>query len=92
MSFEQSIETEVDQNYEVFKSLLNDLLAGKFDGKFALMRKREIIEFFESAGDAFRAGKARYQDRLFSVQEVTQRPLDQGYFFPGGSHTDVRPS
>jgi len=89
MSNALAIEAEVDQNYEAFRPQIGGLISEKRKGQYALMRKLEIIEFFDSAGGAYRAGKARFKDRLFSVQEVTDRPFDLGYFSHGGPYTDV---
>lgn len=89
MSNALTIETEVDQNYEAFRPQLAELISAERAGQHALMRNREIIDFFASAGDAYRAGKARFSDKLFSVQEVTDKPMYLGYFSHGGSHTDV---
>ena len=50
-------------------------------GKFALMRDGQIIEFFDTARDAYVAGQKLYkQDQLFSVQEVIETPADLGFF------------
>lgn len=89
MSTANAIENEVDQNYAAFLELANDLIGSNRAGQFALLRHQEIIAFFSTAGEAFRYGKAHFQDRLFSVQEVTDKPLDLGYFSHGGPYTDV---
>ena len=70
---------QVEQNYRAFEKKLPGLLPAH-KGKFALMRDREIIEFFDTAGDAFVAGLKLYEDRLFSVQEVVEIPIDLGYY------------
>jgi hypothetical protein len=45
------------------------------------MRDEQIIEFFDTARDAYVAGQRFFnQDRLFSVQEVTETPVDLGFF------------
>ena len=84
-----AIEHEIDQNYQAFKALADDLLGQDRAGQFALLRHQKIIGFFDSAGEAFRHGKSQFQDRLFSVQEVTNRSLDLGYFSHVGHYTDV---
>ena len=76
-------EHEVHKNYTAFKEQLPTLLSQRA-GKFALMRDREIIEFFDTAGDAMKFGKLKFTDGLFSIQEVTGRFIDLGYF----SHAD----
>ncbi|MDP3938285.1 MAG: hypothetical protein Q8R92_09135 [Deltaproteobacteria bacterium] len=73
------LQEEVNANYAVFAEKLPDLL-GTHLGKFALMRHGEIIEFFDTARDAYVAGQKLYLDHLFSVQEVIEAPADLGFF------------
>jgi len=71
---------EVKRNYEAFEKLLPTLLPERA-GKFALMRNAELVEFFDTARDAFVAGQRLFaQDGLFSVQEVVETPVDLGFF------------
>ncbi len=60
---------QVDDNFRAFQKRLPDLLLD-CRGKFALMRDREIVEFFDTAHDAYKAGLLLYEDGLFSQQEV----------------------
>src|SRR5262245_61671930 len=46
---------QIQQNYEVFQAQLPQLVA-TYRGKFALMHDREIVEFFDTARDAYVAG------------------------------------
>jgi hypothetical protein len=74
------IRREVENNYKAFEARLSELLQTK-RGKFALMREGNIIEFFDTARDAFAAGQKLYEaDRLFSIQEVIEAPIDLGFF------------
>jgi hypothetical protein len=71
---------QVKRNYEAFERLLPTLLP-EHAAKFALMRNAEIVEFFDTARDAFVAGQRLFeQDGLFSVQEVVETPVDLGFF------------
>jgi hypothetical protein len=70
---------EVKRNYEAFVRKLPELFA-THRGKFALMRDAEIIEFFDTSGDAYRAGRKLYPDQRFSIQEVVDSPVDLGFF------------
>ncbi|HEY3233889.1 MAG TPA: hypothetical protein VGJ84_04200 [Polyangiaceae bacterium] len=67
------------KNYEEFSKKLPELLPAH-RGKFAVMRDGEVIEFFDTAGDAYLAGQKLYPDGGFSVQEVTDVPVDLGFF------------
>jgi hypothetical protein len=70
---------EIEKNYRAFVAMLPSLLPTN-RGKFALMHAGEILEFYDTARDAYLAGQQAYLDGLFSVQEVTSSPVDLGYF------------
>lgn len=70
---------EVDRNYEAFVELLPQLLV-PHRGKWALLRDGELIAVFDTARDAHLAGSKLYPEACFSVQEVTDRPVDLGWF------------
>ena len=71
---------QLDRNYQAFVSQLPTLLTAHRD-KFALMRDGKIVEFFDTARDAYVAGTTIFQeDKLFSVQEVTDAAIDLGFF------------
>jgi len=70
---------EVDRNYDVFVRLLSALLPEHRD-QFALMRDGKIVDFFEKPGDANRVGVEAYPDGVFSIQEVTDEPIDLGFW------------
>lgn len=70
---------QIDVNYDAFQRTLAAILPQHRD-EYALMRDREIVDYYGSAGDAYRAGLDRFPDRLFSIQEVTDEPIDLGFF------------
>ena len=72
-------EDEVQRNYEAFVRVLPTILASHA-GKFALMHDSKIIEYFDTAGDAYRAGQQLFKDKPFSIQEVTETAADLGFF------------
>jgi hypothetical protein len=70
---------EVDRNYDAFMRMLASLLPEHRD-EYALMRDSEIVAFFAKPGDANRAGVERFPDGIFSIQEVTDEPIDLGFW------------
>ena len=72
---------QVRRNYEAFKGKLPGLVKSH-PGKFALMRDGTIKEFFDTAHDAYIAGEQLFADGIFSVQEITELPVDLGFFSP----------
>ncbi len=79
MAGNDNIRQQVEQNYQAFEKLLPKIPNDRL-GKFALMRDEKIIEYFDSAPDAVKFAELKYDDGLFSVQEVTKRIVDLGYF------------
>jgi hypothetical protein len=72
-------ETEVDRNYDVFERMLPGLLENR-RGEIVLMRAGQILSFHISESEALAAGRALFPDGVFSIQEVTDRPADLGFF------------
>ncbi len=70
---------EVDQNYDAFQRLLSDILDQHRD-EYALMRDRKIVGYFKNPGDANVAGVEMFADDIFSIQEVTDEPIDLGFW------------
>ena len=70
---------EVDRNYEAFKKVLPELLKSD-PGRTALMRGGEVVMCFDTERDAIQAGRRFFEDRRFSIQKVSSRPVDLGYF------------
>ena len=69
----------IAQNYEAFEKMLPDLLKTA-QGKFALMRDRELVGLFDSASAAHFAGSGSFDDKLFSVQRVEESAVSLGFF------------
>ncbi len=70
---------EVKRNYDAFVQRLPELLA-KHRGKFALMHDASIVEFYDTAADAYKVGIKEYGEGGFSIQEVTDTAVDLGFF------------
>lgn len=69
----------VDKNYEAFRQVLPNIVKDHA-GQFALLHSGEIVEYFDTANDAAKTGKHLFEDGEFSVQEVTNSPVNLGYF------------
>lgn len=74
---------EVDHNYDRFQRLLGSIVP-EHEGQYALMRHGEIAGFFDSVRAALNEAAQRYEDGIFSLQEVTAEPVDLGIFSHGG--------
>lgn len=83
---EKGTQSEVRKNYEAFVKQLPELLS-THRGKFALMHDGKIIEFFDTAGDAYKVGIKNHGGvGKFSIQEVIDSPVDLGFFSYAVSH------
>ena len=70
---------EIDTNLQFFISELPRLLA-THRGKFALLRHSRIEGFYDTVADAVRTGNKLFDDRIFSVQQVTNIGTDLGFY------------
>ena len=69
---------EVSENFDFFQTQVIELKKNHFK-QFALLYKKEIIEFFDSEDDAIKVGMKDYGEGEFSVQEVNDEVIDLGY-------------
>jgi hypothetical protein len=79
MASGESQRAEVQANYEAFESELPSLMK-RHKGKFAVYRHRQLLEFVDDYSVAEAFGRSRFNDGLFSIQEVTQESLDIRWF------------
>ena len=70
---------EIDENLAFFRERLPDLLPTN-SGKYALIRHREIAGIFDTVTDAQLAGIKLYSDSIFSVQKISNEPINLGIF------------
>ncbi len=70
---------EVDRNYDAFMRMLSGLLAEHRD-QLALMRDGQVVGYFKTPREALRAASEHFPDRIFSIQEVTDEPIDLGFW------------
>jgi len=76
---------EVDRNYDRFVRILGTLLPEHRD-QLALMREGEIVGFYDSPRDALKAAAEKFSDGVFSIQEVTDEPIDLGFWSHVAAH------
>jgi hypothetical protein len=72
-------QTEIDRNLEFFLKELPNLLP-VHGGKYALLRHQQIIAYFDTIADALSAGNSQFEDKLFSVQQVTDAATNLGFY------------
>ena len=70
-------QAEVESNYRTFLSDLPKLVQTN-KGQFAVHRHQRLVDVFASFSAAIVDGNRTHPDRIFSVQEITEEPLDLG--------------
>lgn len=73
-----SIEVEIERNYVAFVDMLRELLPQN-EGRYALMHDMELKGLFDSPGNADREGFAKFGRDQYSVQFVSDQPVDMGF-------------
>lgn len=74
-----AIDLEIDRNMFAFQSQLAGIL-DKYRGQFAVLRDQQIIGIFGSLRKAIDVAHQKFSDGRFSIQEVTDQPIDLGFF------------
>lgn len=72
-------ELQVDQNYDAFQRILGKIISTHRD-ELALMRDGEIVGYYETPHEALVAADEKFPDQIFSIQEVTDEPIDLGFW------------
>ena len=70
---------QVDRNYDAFTRILGSILLEHRD-QLALMRDGSIVGYYDTPREALRAASELFPDGVFSIQEVTDEPIDLGFW------------
>lgn len=73
-----AVEVEIERNFAVFADMLVHLLPDQ-RGRYALLHDQKLIGTYGSAGEAERAGYARFSTAPYSIQLVTDEVADLGF-------------
>ena len=71
--------TEIEANYDFFQRSLAGLIASH-RGKYALLKSRAVVGFYEDPFEADKAGEAKFPNQLYSIQQVTAEPVELGIY------------
>lgn len=70
---------EITRNFDAFQRSLAAWLPVQRN-RFALLRNGAVVAFFDSPGAADEAGARQFADGLYSIQQVTDEPLELGLY------------
>ena len=73
-----SVETEIERNYAAFLDMLEQLLPGN-SGRYALLHDQVLEGVFNTPGEAEIMGFAKFGSAPYSIQLVTDQPVDLGF-------------
>jgi hypothetical protein len=73
------LDAEIDRNLFAFLPRLPDLLP-EHEGSFALLRNQQIKSIHKKLSEALKAANTEFADGIFSIQRVTERPVELGMF------------
>jgi hypothetical protein len=76
---DQQAREQVEKNYQVFLSMLPNIIA-EHRNKYALMKDGQVIGYYSTLEDAYMTANKFYAEEPFSVQKVTDIPIDLGFF------------
>ena len=75
----ETLDREIDRNFFAFLPHLPELLP-EHEGSFALLRHQRILSIHKRLSDALRAAHQEFSDGVFSIQKVTEKPVELGMF------------
>ncbi|MFN3387378.1 MAG: hypothetical protein ACK40O_00470 [Allosphingosinicella sp.] len=74
-----AVEVEIERNYAAFKDMLPKLLSNA-EGQYALLHNQQLEGIFPTPGEAERAGYAQFKNQQYSIQLVSETPVDLGFY------------
>jgi hypothetical protein len=83
MTSDQSL--EIDRNLIAFQSVVANYLS-QHRGSYAVLRNQEVVDIHARLSDAIEGAHLKFEDGLFSIQEITDRPIDLGFFSHANPH------
>lgn len=73
------LEAEIDRNLFAFLPRIPILLELHRD-EYAVLRDQQVISLHKRLSEALAVAQVQFPDRLFSIQQVTDKPIEQGFF------------
>lgn len=73
------LRAEIAGNFDAFQRALATLLPVQRN-RYALMRHGAVVAFYDKPGAADAAGAVQFQDGIYSIQQVTDEPVELGLY------------
>jgi len=75
----EELDIEIERNLFAFLPLLPRLLPDN-EGSFAVLRQQKIQSIHKKLSDALKTAQAEFSDGLYSIQRITDKPVELGMF------------
>ena len=76
------LQSEIARNFDHFQRMLATFLQTQRD-RYALLHEGAVVAFFDTPGDADLEGTRRFDDGIYSIQQVTDEPVNLGLYANG---------
>ena len=73
------LDFEIDRNLYAFLPRIPQLMS-QHPGEYALLRNQEIVSVHKRLRDAIEEASEKFSDGLFSIQQITDKPVELGFF------------
>lgn len=74
-----NLDAEIDRNLFAFLPKIPDLIE-RYRDEFALLRNQEVVSIHPHLGEALQTAQAQFADGIYSIQQVTDKPIELGFF------------
>lgn len=75
----EQLDREIQCNLFAFLPKLKTLLP-EHEGSYAVLHDQEIVGIHPKLSEALRDAQSRFADGIFSIQRVTEKPVELGMF------------
>lgn len=79
------LDDEIERNLFAFLAQVPELLE-EHRGHFALLKAQRVVSIHDKLSQALAEGAKRFSDGLFSIQQITDRPVELGFFSYAEDH------
>lgn len=81
-------QVEIDRNFDFFRGILPGIV-DEHRGQFAVLHSRNCVGIYQTLLQAVTAASNQFDEGTFSIQEITDAPLDLGFFSHAGNQGNM---
>lgn len=80
---DETLDAEIERNLFAFLTMIPSLLQ-EHEGEYAVLKNKQIIGLFSKLSEALKVADEAIPDGLYSIQRVTDRPVELGFYAHAG--------